>query len=117
MLYSHKNLNSQQRNLQSKKQVDTDKSCILAAELNFMPGLQCLVRTSTAELTASLGNPQWTQILYVVSTWYKRHNWCFGVLDLLPLVGCPKTQGKMKSGSIVTATLQKVSFVHVDTKC
>src|SRR6218665_2517545 len=30
---------------------------------------------------------------------------------------CPKTHEKMKSGSIVTANLQKVSFVHVDTKC
>ena len=27
------------------------------------------------------------------------------------------TRKKMKSGSIVTANLQKVSFVHVDTKC
>src|SRR6218665_1270443 len=27
------------------------------------------------------------------------------------------TMKKMKSGSIVTATLQKVSFVHDDTKC
>ena len=33
-------------------------------------------------------------------------------------VGCPKTQGKkMKSGSIVTANFQKVSFVCVDNKC
>jgi len=29
----------------------------------------------------------------------------------------PKQKEKMKSGSIVTANLQKVSFVHFDTKC
>jgi len=29
----------------------------------------------------------------------------------------PKHTKKMKSGSIVTANFQKVSFVHVDTKC
>ena len=31
--------------------------------------------------------------------------------------GVPKHQKEMKSGSIATATLQKVSFVHVDTRC
>jgi len=31
-------------------------------------------------------------------------------------ISVPKHK-KIKSGSIVTANLQKVSFVHVDTKC
>src|SRR6218665_610621 len=35
----------------------------------------------------------------------------------LYVLECPKQKTKMKSGSIVTANIQKVSFVHVDTTC
>ena len=77
MFNSHKNTNFRQRKMmcmyittfnaeaavycemQPNKQLDKDESCILGS---FMPGLRCLVRTNTAEPTASLGNPQWTQI-------------------------------------------------------
>jgi len=58
-------------------------------------------------------------VIYIIKIFYanvgERAGFHQSIVDIY-ILECPKTQEKMKSASIVTANLQKVSFVHVDTK-